>query len=86
MASGGTELVGHFRRHEDAVKREVQAAGALQPGDVPVVDDLRLVLGYQEDDHQGERGRRPVTAVRAARFAAVRLERPDQPVRVDDAA
>ena len=80
------EHIGHLGRHEDAVQGEVQAAGALQPGDVPVVDDLRLVLGHQEDDHQGHsRGGRAVASL-IVRLASARLERPDQPVRVDDAA
>ena len=84
--AGDAELVGHFLRHEDAVQREVEAAGALQPGDVPVIDDLRLRPWAPGRRPSGRtRFRRPVVGP-AAPVAAVRLERPDQPVRVDDAA
>ncbi len=64
---------------------EVEAAGALQASDVPVVDDLGLGLGDGEDDHPAEPGGRRAVA-RSARVVAVRLERADQPVGVDDAA
>src|SRR6185437_8273489 len=72
-----------------AVDREVEAAGALQARDVPVVDDLDLDLGHEEDDHPAEPGLRgPVVGkpVRLRCVVAVRPERADYPVGVDDAA
>jgi hypothetical protein len=80
---GGAQVIGQLRRHEDAVDREVQAPGALQAGDVPVVDDLGLVLGREKHDDPAEPGlrgpavSRRLFATRGTRVVAVRLERPD---------
>ena len=58
---GGAEVVGHLVGDELLLDPEVHAARAYQPGHQPVVDDLSLVLG-QDENHDPVRPSVPALA------------------------